>query len=606
MEQVIALVGNPNVGKSTVFNGLTGLHQHTGNWPGKTVELAQGRYTYHGRTYLLADLPGTYSLNPRSAEEEVTRDFLQNDRPDAAVVVCDATCLERNLNLVLQTMEVAGRVVVCLNLMDEAERKGIQVDHLELSRRLGVPVVPTAAGKGRGLEALMAVIATVASGGDRSTRPKRTVEETIHLAEEIAGAVTHYQREDYARRDRRLDRLLTSRVTGLPLMLLLLTLVFWITIRGANLPSDLLSDLFARGEVLLEQFFRRLNAPEWLYGALVEGAYRVLTWVISVMLPPMAIFFPLFTLLEDFGYLPRVAFVLDHAFQKAHACGKQALTMASGFGCNAAGVVGCRIIDSPRERLIAILTNNFVPCNGRFPTLIAILTMFFLPAGKSGFWAALLLAGVIFLGGLFTFWSSKLLSMTLLKGVPSSFALELPPYRIPKVGQVLFRSIVDRTLFVLGRAVAVAAPAGLVIWVFANVEVGGLSILTHCTRFLDPFARIFGMDGVILMAFLLGLPANEIVVPIMLMAYLSQGGLVEMEDLTALRALLIDQGWTWVTAVCTLLFTLFHWPCSTTCLTIRKETRSWKWTAVSFLLPTLMGFAACFLVATAARLFGGG
>lgn len=607
MEKIIALVGNPNVGKSTVFNSLTGLRQHTGNWPGKTVELARGTYSYHGDEYILVDLPGTYSLTPRSAEEEVTRDFLLTGQPDAAVVVCDATCLERNLNLVLQTLEVMGRVVVCLNLMDEAEKKGIQVDHLALSRRLGVPVVPTAAGKGRGLEALAAVIATVAGGAGHPPAPKRTGEENIRLAEELAGAVTRYRRADYAHRDRRLDKLLTSRATGIPLMLLLLTAVLWLTIRGANLPSTILADCFAWGQVQLTRLFQAVNAPPWLYGALVEGVYRVLTWVVSVMLPPMAIFFPLFTLLEDFGYLPRVAFVLDHAFQKAHACGKQALTMCMGFGCNASGVVGCRIIDSPRERLIAVLTNNFVPCNGRFPTLIAILTMFFLPAGEgSGLRAALILTGVIFLGVLFTFWSSKLLSATLLKGVPSSFALELPPYRIPRVGQVLIRSLLDRTLFVLGRAAAVAAPAGLIIWLFANVEVGGASLLAHCTGFLDPFARIFGLDGVILMAFLLGLPANEIVVPIMIMAYLSEGVLVEMDDLTALRALLEANGWTWVTAVCTLLFTLLHWPCSTTCLTIQRETGSWKWTAVAVLLPTAMGLAVCLLVATTARLLGVG
>lgn len=601
MEKRVALAGNPNVGKSTVFNALTGLHQHTGNWPGKTVELAQGRYSRGGTEYILIDLPGTYSLAAHSAEEEVAREFLLTGGADAAVVVCDATCLERNLNLALQTLEVTRRVVLCINLMDEAEKKGIYVDIRTLERRLGVPVVATAAGRGRGMDQLMDAIAKVATLEEEPIAPQQEqetpVEEHIRRAEELAGEVVHLRRQDYARRDRWLDRLLIGRATGIPLMLLLLTGVLWLTIAGANGPSGLLSDLFARGQEGLTRLFLALNAPDWLHGALVLGVYRVLGWVVAVMLPPMAIFFPLFTLLEDFGYLPRVAFVMDHAFQKAHACGKQCLSMCMGLGCNAAGVMGCRIIDSPRERLIAILTNNFVPCNGRFPTLIALITMFFVTGQRwGGLQAAVLLAGVILLGVLFTFWSSKLLSMTLLKGVPSSFALELPPYRVPRVGQVLVRSLVDRTLFVLGRAVMVAAPAGLVIWIFANLQVGGISLLAYCTGFLDPFAQLFGLDGVILMAFILGLPANEIVVPIIIMAYLSGGTLVEMEDLTALHTLLVANGWTWVTAVCTILFSLLHWPCSTTCMTIRKETGSWKWTGVAVLLPTLCGLTLCFLV----------
>lgn len=609
MEKIIALAGNPNVGKSTVFNHLTGMRQHTGNWPGKTVEVARGSFTYHGTDYTLVDLPGTYSLTARSAEEEVARDFLLEGGADAAVVVCDATCLERNLNLVLQTLELTERVVVCVNLMDEAEKKGLTVDTEELSELLGVPVVGTAAGRGRGMTELTAAMARAAAG-EGCAPPGRfseanTVEKKVRLAESLAAAVTRRKRENYAARDRRLDRLFTSRATGIPVMLLLLTGILWLTIEGANVPSALLSEFLFGLQDRLTALFTALNVPDWLHGALVLGVYRVLAWVVSVMLPPMAIFFPLFTLLEDFGYLPRVAFVLDHAFQKAHACGKQALTMCMGFGCNACGVTGCRIIDSPRERLIAALTNNFVPCNGRFPTLIAIISMFFVVGGKgSGLGSALLLMGVILLGVGCTFGASKLLSATVLKGVPSSFALELPPYRAPRVGQVIVRSVLDRTLFVLGRAVAVAAPAGLVIWLFANVTVGGQSVLAWCTGFLDPFARLFGLDGVILMAFILGWPANEIVVPIMLMAYLSGGTLVEMNDLAALRALLEANGWTGATAVCTLLFTLLHWPCSTTCLTIRKETGSWKWTAVAVLLPTAAGLGACFIVATLARLLG--
>ncbi|MEG1878511.1 MAG: ferrous iron transporter B [Pseudoflavonifractor sp.] len=605
--QIIALAGNPNVGKSTVFNALTGLHQHTGNWPGKTVDLAQGAYLRCGKSYTLVDLPGTYSLTAHSAEEAVARDFIAGGEADCVVVVCDGACLERNLNLVLQILELTPNVIVCVNLLDEAERRGITVDLPRLSRILDLPVVGTAATGGEGLDRLAAEIARVTETPPQTQREQLAPEEKIRLAEKIAKVVLQTQKPETDGRDRRLDRLLTGRATGIPLMLLLLGAVFWLTIQGANYPSQLLAGGFFWVQDRLTEAFTYWGAPAWLHGALVLGVYRTLAWVVSVMLPPMAIFFPLFTLLEDFGYLPRVAFVLDHAFQKAHACGKQALTMCMGFGCNAAGVVGCRIIDSPRERLIAIITNNFVPCNGRFPTLIAIITMFFLGtaagAGR-GLVAAFLLTGVILLGVGMTFWVSRLLSRTILKGLPSSFTLELPPYRKPQLGRVITRSILDRTLFVLGRAVAVAAPAGLIIWVLANVQVGGLSMLGHCTAFLDPFARLLGLDGVILMAFILGFPANEIVLPLAVMGYLSTGSMADMGSLAAMRALLLANGWTGVTAVCTMLFSLLHWPCSTTCITIGKETGSVKWTLAAFLVPTVMGMAVCCLVATAGRLMG--
>lgn len=651
---------------------------------------AQGRCEHRGRGYVLVDLPGTYSLMAHSAEEEVARDFLCFGGADGAVVVCDATCLERNLNLVLQTLELEPRTVVCVNLMDEAAKKGIRVDLEQLSERLGVPVVGTCAGKGQGLAELLDAAENIMSAeqpptpiqvqypGPIETAVERLLplieertagklpsrwtalrllegepellaklEETLGVplaedeklsaalaetwawlekrgvsrenlgdrlaaglvmtAEAVCTGAVKCTKEDYARRDRRLDRIFTSRATGIPVMLALLAGVFWLTIQGANYPSQLLSDGLFWLQDRLTDLFTYWNAPEWLHGALVLGVYRVLAWVVSVMLPPMAIFFPIFTLLEDFGYLPRVAFVLDHAFQKARACGKQALTMAMGFGCNAAGVVGCRIIDSPRERLIAMLTNSFVPCNGRFPTLIAIITMFFVGTGGGpgrALLSALLLTGVIVLGVLLTFQVSRLLSATVLKGVPSSFTLELPPYRRPRVGQVIVRSVLDRTLFVLGRAVMIAAPAGLLIWVLANVQVGGISILAHCTGFLDPLGRALGMDGVILAAFILGFPANEIVIPIMLMAYLATSSLTGYESLDALRTLLTDQGWTWLTAVCTMLFSLVHWPCSTTCMTMRKESGSWKWTLLGFALPTAIGMALCFLVAATARLLG--
>lgn len=686
-DKVIALAGNPNVGKSTVFNALTGLNQHTGNWPGKTVASAQGYCETEKHSYVMVDIPGAYSLMAHSAEEEVARNFLCFGAPDAIVVVCDATCLERNLNLVLQTLEISSRVVVCVNLMDEAERKSIKLNLPLLSERLGVPVVGTTARSKKSLRRLTDAIDSVCSGNiqtapfavrypdavedaiailqpiveekcggrlssrwlslkllDRDeslireierclgadflrdkelqaaiTRAEArlrgsgiesadrlkdlTVSALVHSAEAICRGAVGREGAQYSDFDRRLDKVLTSKFTGYPVMLALLALVFWLTISGANYPSELLSKGLFWVQDRLTELFLYLHAPEWLHGVLVLGAYRVLAWVVSVMLPPMAIFFPLFTLLEDSGYLPRVAYNLDKPFKRCCACGKQALCMCMGFGCNAAGIVGCRIIDSPRERLLAILTNNFVPCNGRFPALIAILTMFFAGGALSSLLSAIGLTAVIVLGVGITFAVTKLLSKTLLKGLPSSFTLELPPYRRPQIGKVIVRSVLDRTLFVLGRAAAVAAPAGVIIWLMANVSIGGVSLLDHCAAFLDPFARLMGLDGVILLAFILGFPANEIVIPIIIMAYTAQGSLAELDSLAQMKSLFVQNGWTWTTAVSMILFSLCHWPCSTTLLTIKKETGSLKWTAAAAAIPTAVGVALCMLFTAVAGLF---
>ena len=609
----IALAGNPNTGKSTVFNALTGLKQHTGNWSGKTVGNAVGYFSLHDWQAELYDLPGIYSLFSESAEERAAKEFICYEAPDITVVVLDATSLERNLPLGLQIMELTKNVVFCLNLMDEAKRKGIAIDHEQLQKITGVPVIPMAARSGVGLTELKRLLLGIAEG-HRRIAPRGIdwsfapdTEEGYHSekfreerslaflerAEEICEKVVQ-KKETKDRLTEGLDKIMLSPRTGIPLMLLLLGAVFWITVAGANVPSDLLMRAMNHWGTVLRGGLVSLGTPLWLESLLMDGVYLTVSWVTAVMLPPMAIFFPLFTLLEDFGLLPRIAFNLDGLFQKAGAHGKQALTMSMGFGCNAAGVTACRIIESPRERLIAILTNNFVPCNGRFPTLILLAGFFFAKGDPLA--AGIFVFLLIILAVAVTLMVSAFLSRTLLKGMPSAFVLELPPYRRPQIGQVIIRSVLDRTAYVLGRAVTVAIPAGAVIWLCQNVTFGGYTLLYGLTVLLEPLGALMGLSGVILAAFLLGIPANEIVIPILLMVYSQSGMLVEAEGMAQAGAILTANGWTWVTAVCTILFSLNHFPCATTLLTIRKETGSWFWTGVSFLLPTVVGILLCILV----------
>ena len=686
-DHLVALAGNPNTGKSTVFNALTGLRQHTGNWPGKTVTRAEGRFTVGGDRFKLIDLPGTYSLQAASTDEEVARDFLLFGAPDVTVLVLDATALERNLNLALQVLEITPKVVVCLNLMDEARRRGIAVEPDALAAVLGVPVVPAAARGGEGMEALRAVLRQVARGevvprpvppapfapvvealvaeataAVRDAEPDRPNARWVALRlldgdERVAAAMPpalvaaidairwrlpadfHDQlaagrfalAERIARGarptavaalgaafDQRLDRWLTSPATGLPLMVAMLAVIFWLTIAGANVPSAMLADLLVdRGHAWLGTVAVALHAPDWLRGLLVDGVYLATAWVVSVMLPPMAIFFPVFTLLEDLGYLPRVAFNLDAAFRRVGAHGKQALTMCMGFGCNAAGVVATRIIDSPRERLVAILTNNFSLCNGRWPTQILMASLFvgvLAPPALAGVVSAAAVVGVTLLGVATMFLASWALTRTMLRGEATSFSLELPPYRPPRLWQTLYTSVIDRTLIVLWRAVVFAAPAGAAIWLLSNVSVAGAPVAVHLIRTLEPMGLLLGLNGVILLAYVVAIPANEIVIPTVLMLTVLAGGVPEAGagagvlfelDPAAVGALLRADGWTTLTGVNLMLFSLLHNPCSTTIHTIWKETGSARWTALATLLPVGLGLTVCFLLTQIVRLLAG-
>ena len=675
----VALAGNPNVGKSTVFNELTGLKQHTGNWTGKTVDLASGIVKKGDTAYRFIDIPGTYSLKPHSKEEEVASEFLCFQRADEAIVVCDATSLERNLYLALQILETGIKTTLCINLLDEARKKGVMLNLPLLSRELGVNVVGTAARDGEGIDKLINSLSNKTYLTPLKIKYDASIEQAVEyiipeikklkidnvnekwlalrLLEKEASVIRYLEKQYSVNQLEGLykavekavnfynsnsqneveiseaisanlfkiaeavakkttvrkpnseaiykhDKIFTKRVSSYLVLMLILFVIFYITIIGANYPSQWLSVFFSFAESKLSAFFTNLGAPVFLKEMLINGGFRVLGWVVSVMLPPMAIFFPCFTFLEDLGLLPRIAYVLDNGFYKAGTCGKQALTTCMSYGCNCVGISGARIIDSKRERLIAILTNTLTPCNGRFPAIIKLISIFFVSFGEKSLLSALILAMIIVFSLALTLLLSNLLSKTLLKGEASHYILELPPYRKPQPSKILFESVVNRTLFVLGRAVSVAFPAGIVIWILANVSFGKeVNLLAVFCNLFEPLGKAMGMDGETLSAFFLGIPANEIVLPIALMSYLGAGELSGIESTKVISEILYSNGWSNLTAVCYIIFSVVHFPCATALITVFKETKSIKWTALSFLIPTALGAVLCCTVNFISKIF---
>ncbi len=599
-EKLVILVGNPNVGKSSIFNKITGENQHTGNWSGKTVENAVGTFL-NDRRIKIVDLPGIYSFAAACAEEQCSKNYVMNHKNALVIVVADANCICKSLTLIEEAKNITNNLIVCVNQIKSAGKSGIVIDIEKMKKILNVPVITTEATEKNGTESIeKAIIFNINNSINTPYNisainkiKNNKIDKEVFLKNVISENPKDIQTK--------LDKIFTSKLTGIPIMLLLLSMVLYITIIGANFPSEMLSAMFSKIGEYINIFLNFISCPQWLISLICDGIYRTVTWVVAVMLPPMAIFFPIFALLENFGYLPRVAFNLDNVFRKANCSGKQALTMCMGFGCNACGVTGCRIIADKNQRLNAIVTNNFVPCNGRFPTLIAVITIFMTSAFNStlkSLYSALILTGFIILSIMVSMFISWLLSITVLKNNSREFIMEMPKYKKPKILCTIIDSVKNRAVFVLLRALVIALPAGAIIWICGNVSVGNNTILSVIVNFLDPIGNFFGLDGEILIGLILGFPANEIVIPIILMAYSGSSVMVDYSSTQELGQLLLQNGWTFTTAICMIIIVLMHFPCSTTCLTIYKETKSIRWTLLSMAIPTVTGLLFCFLINT--------
>lgn len=636
-------VGNPNVGKSSLFNFLTHKNEHTGNWTGKTVKNAYATFSYKDTLWEVVDLPGTYSLIGESKEEKIASSFVCSLDYDLAVVVLDASNLERSIVLLLEVLDVTDRVIVCLNLMDEAKAQKINIDVLKLQQRLNVPIVITKASDGTGCARLCDEmnhfkvnpnIFKVKHEGKIANYLKLTnsyadkpvsylyqekncekeslqkvlrfyknyisreelLKSYIHCTDKLLENIVERKEQTLKKEDIFWNKILSHKISSFVVTSIIFLVILWLTIFASNIPSDLMFSFFASGESFLLSFFSFL--PDFIVQPLILGGYRTFYWVISVMLPPLIIFFPLFSYLEDYGLFPRIAFNMDKPFKKCGSCGKQSLTMCMGLGCNAIGVTNTRIMEDKKMRILAILTNNFMPCNGRFPAMITMLSLFFIRDTSlfGSFLVALGLLLIIVLGIVLTFLWTKILNHFLFKKEEVMFILELPTFRRPSVWKTFSQALKEKAFPVLKRAMLVSFPLGILIYLLASWHLGNSTFLLLLVDKLNNFGHLFGLDGAIILAFILGMPANEIVIPSLLLCYTKSNALVSYTSMESLRHILVNNGWTWLTALCFLIIMLCHYPCTTTLLSIKKESKSWSYTILAFLIPTLTGLFLSFII----------